>query len=44
MAALDLVRIRKSVGDFLALDDACFEVRRGEVDALLGKNGAVNRH
>ena len=38
--ALQLVRIRKSFGDFLALDDACFDLRRGEVHALLGENGA----
>lgn len=44
MAALDLLRIRKSFGDFLALDGACVAARRGEVHALHGKNGAVHRH
>ncbi len=38
--ALELVRIRKSFGGFLALNDASFAVRRGEVHALLGENGA----
>jgi simple sugar transport system ATP-binding protein len=38
--ALELVGIRKTFGGFLALDAASFEVRRGEVHALLGENGA----
>jgi general nucleoside transport system ATP-binding protein len=39
-AALELSGIRKSFGDFLALDDARLSVEYGEVHALLGENGA----
>lgn len=38
--ALALFQIRKSFGDFRALDGADFKVRYGEVHALLGENGA----
>jgi simple sugar transport system ATP-binding protein len=38
--ALELSGIRKSFGDFLALDDARLSVEHGEVHALLGENGA----
>ena len=38
--ALELSGIRKSFGDFLALDDARLSVEYGEVHALLGENGA----
>jgi simple sugar transport system ATP-binding protein len=37
---LELSGIRKSFGDFLALDDARLSVDYGEVHALLGENGA----
>jgi len=39
-AALELSGIRKSFGDFLALDNAELRVEYGEVHALLGENGA----
>jgi simple sugar transport system ATP-binding protein len=39
-AALQLTGIRKSFGDFLALDGADFTAQRGEIHALLGENGA----
>ncbi|MFT3803531.1 MAG: ABC transporter ATP-binding protein [Burkholderiaceae bacterium] len=39
-AALTLRGIRKRFDGFLALDDACIDVRWGEVHALLGENGA----
>jgi simple sugar transport system ATP-binding protein len=38
--ALELSRITKSFGDFLALDGANLSVDYGEVHALLGENGA----
>ena len=38
--ALELSGIRKSFGDFLALDDARLSIDYGEVHALLGENGA----
>jgi general nucleoside transport system ATP-binding protein len=38
--ALELTGIRKSFDGFLALDDAAFTARPGEVHALLGENGA----
>jgi simple sugar transport system ATP-binding protein len=37
---LSLTKIRKSFGSFLALDNAHFTARRGEVHALVGENGA----
>jgi simple sugar transport system ATP-binding protein len=40
VAALKLVGVRKSFDGFVALDDAEFEARAGEVHALLGENGA----
>jgi general nucleoside transport system ATP-binding protein len=39
-AALRLVGVRKSFDGFVALDDAEFEAKAGEVHALLGENGA----
>jgi simple sugar transport system ATP-binding protein len=38
--ALQLQGIRKSFGDFVALDGADFTAMRGEIHALLGENGA----
>ena len=40
VVALKLVGVRKSFDGFVALDDAEFEARAGEVHALLGENGA----
>jgi ABC-type uncharacterized transport system ATPase subunit len=40
VAALKLVGVRKSFDGFVALDDAEFEAKAGEVHALLGENGA----
>ena len=38
--AVGLYGITKRFGDVLAIDDATFEVARGEIHALLGENGA----
>ncbi len=38
--ALQLRGIRKSFGDFVALEGADFTAQRGEIHALLGENGA----
>ncbi len=40
VAALKLAGVRKSFDGFLALNDADFEAKAGEVHALLGENGA----
>lgn len=40
LAALKLVGVRKSFDGFVALDDAEFVAKAGEVHALLGENGA----
>lgn len=37
---LKLEHITKYYGDFLAVDDLCFEVKEGEIFGLLGVNGA----
>src|SRR5436309_9999227 len=37
---LEMRRIRKTFPGVVALDDARFELRRGEVHVLLGENGA----
>ena len=37
---LDVDSVSKSFGSIRALDAACFEVRAGEVMALVGENGA----
>jgi ABC-type uncharacterized transport system ATPase subunit len=39
-SALELSGIRKSFGDFLALNNARLSAEYGEVHALLGENGA----
>jgi len=39
-AALELRGITKRFGDLVANDDIDFDVRGGEVHALLGENGA----
>jgi len=38
--ALSAVKVRKSFGSLVALDDVDFSVRRGEIHGLLGENGA----
>ena len=38
--AVEMKRITKRFGDFVANDAIDFDVRRGEVHALLGENGA----
>jgi PAS domain S-box-containing protein len=40
LAAVRLNAISKSFGNILVLDEVDFEVRRGEIHALLGENGA----
>ncbi len=40
MAAIEVRRLRKTYGSIVAVDDVSFDVRPGEVYALLGHNGA----
>ena len=40
MAAIEVRRLRKTYGPIVAVDDLSFDVRAGEVYALLGHNGA----
>ena len=40
MAAIEVRRLRKTYGSTVAVDDVSFDVRPGEVYALLGHNGA----
>jgi ABC-2 type transport system ATP-binding protein len=40
MAAIEVRRLRKTYGSIVAVDDLSFDVRPGEVYALLGHNGA----
>ena len=39
-AAISVIEITKSYGNFRAVDNLSFEVRRGEIFAMLGPNGA----
>lgn len=39
-AMIDVIGLRKSYGDFLALEDISFKVMEGEIFGLLGPNGA----
>lgn len=38
--ALEVIKLTKRFGDFVALDDVSFSVRKGAFHALLGENGA----
>ncbi|MCS0542794.1 ATP-binding cassette domain-containing protein [Aeromonas veronii] len=40
MPLLEMKEITKSFGNVIALENASFELQRGEVHALLGANGA----
>ena len=40
MNAIDVRRLRRTFGDFVAVNDISFEVRHGEVFGFLGSNGA----
>ena len=40
MSAINVTGLRKTYGSLVAVDDLSFEVRAGEVYALLGRNGA----
>lgn len=40
MTAIQVDGLRKSYGDFAAVRGISFEVPRGEIFALLGRNGA----
>ena len=37
---LELKHIRKKYGNHLVLDDVAFQLKKGEVHALVGENGA----
>ena len=38
--AIEVIKLRKQFGDFVAVKDVSFEVREGEIFGLLGPNGA----
>ena len=40
MATVELERVRKSYGDFVAVDDLSFSISPGQIFGLLGPNGA----
>jgi ABC-2 type transport system ATP-binding protein len=40
MSAIEVVNIKKTFGDFTAVDGVSFSVQPGEVFGLLGPNGA----
>ena len=41
---IEMLNIRKALGNFVANDNITLQLKKGEIHALLGENGAENPH